>query len=187
MSTENPSQSIHYLFLFCCFFFFFFLFLFFSVLFFLHRHFWFQVVHVEVFHCILLWYLSLITIVLSSFRQTCIIRAWDPQRPLLYCPAMNTYMWNHPLTSSHVHTLTELGYTQVPPVTKLLACGDQGISKNRIYCRYCIPWHGSALVLNTNCKMKKVYSLATLTFGKRNCVLFAPIMAKRCCCLHASA
>ena len=67
---------------------------------------------------------------LSFVHQTCIIRAWDPKRPLLYCPAMNTYMWDHPLTSSHLHTLTKLGYTQVPPVTKILACGDQGT----LYC-----------------------------------------------------
>ena len=84
----------------------------------------------EVFHCLVLWYFSYITDASSFVHQTCIIRAWDPKRPLLYCPAMNTYMWDHPLTSSHLHTLTELGYTQVPPVTKILACGDQGT----LYC-----------------------------------------------------
>lgn len=39
---------------------------------------------------------------------------------------MNTHMWDHPFTSSHIATLTKIGYVQVPPVSKLLACGDQG-------------------------------------------------------------
>lgn len=58
--------------------------------------------------------------------QTCVIRAWDTGKPLLYCPAMNTFMWEHPLTASQTHTLTRFGYIQVPPVSKTLACGDQG-------------------------------------------------------------
>ena len=60
------------------------------------------------------------------FNQTCVIRAWDSSRPLLYCPAMNTMMWEHPLTAQHIHTLDQLGYTQIPPVSKTLACGDVG-------------------------------------------------------------
>ena len=58
--------------------------------------------------------------------QTCVIRAWDTGKPLLYCPAMNTFMWDHPITASQIHTLTQFGYIQVPPVSKTLACGDQG-------------------------------------------------------------
>ncbi|XP_072291930.1 phosphopantothenoylcysteine decarboxylase isoform X2 [Eucyclogobius newberryi] len=33
---------------------------------------------------------------------TCVVRAWDMSRPLLFCPAMNTAMWNHPITAEHV-------------------------------------------------------------------------------------
>lgn len=40
---------------------------------------------------------------------------------------MNTFMWDHPLTASHISILTKFGYIQIPPVSKLLACGDQGI------------------------------------------------------------
>lgn len=58
---------------------------------------------------------------------TCVVRAWDSKRPLIYCPAMNTFMWDHPLTSSHISALKDFGYIQVPPVSKLLACGDQGV------------------------------------------------------------
>jgi len=56
------------------------------------------------------------------------MRAWDLSRPLVYCPAMNTFMWDHPLTRDHLAAMDRLGYIQVPPVEKLLACGDRGES-----------------------------------------------------------
>lgn len=59
--------------------------------------------------------------------QTCVVRAWDPARPLLFCPAMNTYMWEHPLTAAQLKTLEQFGYHQIPPINKTLACGDTGI------------------------------------------------------------
>ncbi|XP_003385293.1 PREDICTED: phosphopantothenoylcysteine decarboxylase-like [Amphimedon queenslandica] len=58
---------------------------------------------------------------------TCVLRAWDSNRPLLYCPAMNTLMWENPITSRHLTVLQDLKYIQVPPVVKTLACGDTGI------------------------------------------------------------
>ncbi|XP_040498912.1 phosphopantothenoylcysteine decarboxylase isoform X3 [Ursus maritimus] len=33
---------------------------------------------------------------------TCVIRAWDSRKPLLFCPAMNTVMWEHPITAQQV-------------------------------------------------------------------------------------
>lgn len=33
---------------------------------------------------------------------TCVARAWDPKKPLLFCPAMNTRMWEHPVTAPQV-------------------------------------------------------------------------------------
>lgn len=59
---------------------------------------------------------------------TCVARAWDMQRPLLFCPAMNTHMWTHPFTARHVKVLEdELHYVHVPPIAKKLACGDVGV------------------------------------------------------------
>ncbi|XP_065184224.1 phosphopantothenoylcysteine decarboxylase-like [Sycon ciliatum] len=59
---------------------------------------------------------------------TCVARAWDMARPVIFCPAMNTHMWTHPLTSKHVQVLTdELKYLHVPPIAKRLACGDVGV------------------------------------------------------------
>ena len=59
---------------------------------------------------------------------TCVARAWDLKRPVVFCPAMNTHMWTHPLTSKHISCLeTDLGYLQIAPIEKRLACGDVGI------------------------------------------------------------
>ncbi|XP_076353552.1 phosphopantothenoylcysteine decarboxylase [Tachypleus tridentatus] len=57
---------------------------------------------------------------------TCIVRAWDMKKPLVFCPAMNTHMWDHPITIIQIEKLKELGYIEVPCVAKKLACGDTG-------------------------------------------------------------
>uniref|UniRef100_A0A0D6R7U2 phosphopantothenoylcysteine decarboxylase n=1 Tax=Araucaria cunninghamii TaxID=56994 RepID=A0A0D6R7U2_ARACU len=57
---------------------------------------------------------------------TCIIRAWDFNKPLFIAPAMNTFMWNSPFTQKHLDVLSELGISLIPPITKKLACGDYG-------------------------------------------------------------
>ncbi|XP_074863461.1 phosphopantothenoylcysteine decarboxylase isoform X4 [Carettochelys insculpta] len=57
---------------------------------------------------------------------TCVIRAWDLSKPLLFCPAMNTAMWEHPITARQVKQLKDFGYTEVPCVVKKLVCGDEG-------------------------------------------------------------
>ncbi|KAI9091089.1 hypothetical protein K1719_028359 [Acacia pycnantha] len=57
---------------------------------------------------------------------TCIVRAWDYNKPLFVAPAMNTFMWNNPFTERHLITIDELGINLIPPVTKRLACGDYG-------------------------------------------------------------
>lgn len=82
---------------------------------------------------------------------TCVYRAWDLQRPVLLAPAMNTMMWEHPATRRHLRQLAEdhggavdaegtdalelcdqINRTCprlriIPPVSKRLACGDQGV------------------------------------------------------------
>jgi phosphopantothenoylcysteine decarboxylase len=81
---------------------------------------------------------------------TCAWRAWEPARPVVLAPAMNTLMWQHPLTARHLRQLAaeegqqapaELSLDDLPdwitghcrrlrivgPVTKVLACGDEGV------------------------------------------------------------
>lgn len=64
----------------------------------------------------------------------CILRAVNINaNPRIFiCPAMNTAMWNHPLTAIHINTLTTpplntFGYVIVEPISKKLACQDIGI------------------------------------------------------------
>jgi phosphopantothenoylcysteine decarboxylase len=82
---------------------------------------------------------------------TCVWRAWDPARPIVLAPAMNTLMWEHPLTARHLRELalgagtaappadldldSLVGWMNqacrrlriVPPQSKRLACGDVGV------------------------------------------------------------
>jgi phosphopantothenoylcysteine decarboxylase len=36
---------------------------------------------------------------------TCVWRAWGPEKPLVVAPAMNTLMWQHPVTARHLRQL----------------------------------------------------------------------------------
>jgi phosphopantothenoylcysteine decarboxylase len=82
---------------------------------------------------------------------TCVWRAWDPGRPLILAPAMNTLMWQHPITRRHLRQIAlDAGLISVPdyvdetavvaaineqcpllrivpPQVKTLACGDEGV------------------------------------------------------------
>lgn len=81
---------------------------------------------------------------------TCVWRAWEPARPVVLAPAMNTLMWQHPYTRRHLRCLgADAGAGHLPghldqddvipllnersptlrvvaPVSKALACGDVG-------------------------------------------------------------
>ena len=82
---------------------------------------------------------------------TCVWRAWDRDRRVVLAPAMNTLMWEHPLTRRQLRRLAEdqsgvdvpaaLGLVEtmdwinghcptlkiVPPVAKQLACAEVGM------------------------------------------------------------
>ncbi len=81
---------------------------------------------------------------------TCLFRAWDFGRPVVLAPAMNTLMWDSPVTRRHLAQLLDdrgdghqgdvwkldqaeavfarhaPGLVLVPPQAKRLACGDVG-------------------------------------------------------------
>jgi phosphopantothenoylcysteine decarboxylase len=61
------------------------------------------------------------------FSKTCIARAWDFEKPFVVAPAMNTMMWNHPITNSHLNILKDWGVQCISPISKTLICGDTGI------------------------------------------------------------
>jgi phosphopantothenoylcysteine decarboxylase len=81
---------------------------------------------------------------------TCVYRAWDFERPVILAPAMNTMMWENPVTARHLRQLledrggrVEAGLSAgdlvtainetcphlrvIGPVSKRLACGDEGV------------------------------------------------------------
>lgn len=49
--------------------------------------------------------------------------------PLLLAPAMNTGMWENPVTQENVHRLTERGVQIIPPAEGPLACGTAGAGR----------------------------------------------------------
>lgn len=57
---------------------------------------------------------------------SCTARAWDINKPLILCPAMNTKMYEHPLTSQQISLLKSWGYKEIPVISKTLMCGDTG-------------------------------------------------------------
>jgi phosphopantothenoylcysteine decarboxylase len=95
--------------------------------------------------------LAKLAVGLSDNCLTCVWRAWDASRPVVLAPAMNTLMWEHPMTSRHLRqvgsdaggdfmpetmeleeTMVMINHTSprlrvVPPVSKRLACGDVGV------------------------------------------------------------
>ena len=87
---------------------------------------------------------------LSDNFLSCLFRAWDFARPVILAPAMNTLMWDSPVTRRHLRQILEdrgdgghgegwtlddadevfarhaPGLVLVPPQAKRLACGDVG-------------------------------------------------------------
>ncbi|KAK6510065.1 hypothetical protein TWF481_004778 [Arthrobotrys musiformis] len=57
-----------------------------------------------------------------------VVRAWDVGKVIAVAPAMNTLMWDHPVTGRQIGVLEgEWGWFRVlRPVEKVLACGDSG-------------------------------------------------------------
>ncbi len=88
---------------------------------------------------------------ISDNFLTCVFRAWDFSKPVILAPAMNTLMWDSPITARHLRQLLEdraggpvpgawsldeapsifaahaPGIILVPPQAKRLACGDIGM------------------------------------------------------------
>jgi phosphopantothenoylcysteine decarboxylase/phosphopantothenate--cysteine ligase len=57
-----------------------------------------------------------------------VLLAVPARTPVLLAPAMNTEMWNHPVTQRNLRWISDLGRaTVVDPVSKRLACGDVGV------------------------------------------------------------
>lgn len=85
---------------------------------------------------------------ISDNLLSCIYRAWESEKPIVLAPAMNTRMWESPVTLRHLRQIAadhsdtpfdealSLGelterFTPrlilIPPQSKRLACGDIGV------------------------------------------------------------
>jgi len=95
--------------------------------------------------------LAKLAVGLSDNCLTCVWRAWDPAKPIVLAPAMNTLMWEHAFTKKHLRAIgADFGAGHVPghlndedlirqindrakglrivaPISKALACGDVGV------------------------------------------------------------
>ena len=60
---------------------------------------------------------------------TSVARAWDfdSSKKIVFAPAMNTKMWEHPVTLPQVETLKSWGYLEIPPISKMMACKKFGM------------------------------------------------------------
>lgn len=72
--------------------------------------------------------LSKIAYGLCDNLLTSIMRALDQSKPLILCPAMNTFMWVNPITRRSLDLiLSVFPLTKVvEPIQKTLICGDTG-------------------------------------------------------------
>lgn len=59
---------------------------------------------------------------------TSVARAWplETDNMIFLAPAMNTMMWEHPITAQQLDTLSGYGMHIIQPISKVLACGDFG-------------------------------------------------------------
>lgn len=60
---------------------------------------------------------------------TDIVRAWEPNKPIVVAPSMNTRMWDSRFTVRHLNTLDQEIFPHFYvawPVHKTLVCGDEG-------------------------------------------------------------
>lgn len=88
---------------------------------------------------------------ISDNLLSCVYRAWEPEKPIILAPAMNTRMWESPVTLRHLRQIVadhsdtpfdgewSLGdlpdvvervtprLVLIPPQSKRLACGDTGV------------------------------------------------------------
>lgn len=59
--------------------------------------------------------------------MTSVIRAWDLSKTCYFAPAMNSHMWENPLTLQHRTVLkSQLKFKEICPIQKELICGDIG-------------------------------------------------------------
>lgn len=58
---------------------------------------------------------------------TCVVKAWDTKKTIVFGLAMNTLMYNNLITQEHLEIVkSKLGFIEVPVTCKVLKCGEFG-------------------------------------------------------------
>jgi phosphopantothenoylcysteine synthetase/decarboxylase len=57
---------------------------------------------------------------------TCVARAWDLHKPLLFCPEMNTRQFLHPITNRQIDEIKNFGYYELPSISETLVTEGNG-------------------------------------------------------------
>ncbi|CAD8164032.1 unnamed protein product [Paramecium pentaurelia] len=57
---------------------------------------------------------------------TNVARAWDYKKPMILAPAMNTMMYENPITFKQINKLQKMGAFIIDSISKTLICGDIG-------------------------------------------------------------
>ncbi|GME79414.1 unnamed protein product [[Candida] boidinii] len=70
---------------------------------------------------------------LADNLLTSIVRIWNPAIPIIVSPAMNTFMYTHPVTKRQLNILNDdFKFIEVlKPIEKVLVCGDIGMGGMR--------------------------------------------------------
>jgi len=63
----------------------------------------------------------------DDLLSTLLCVAWET--PRLFAPAMNTHMWENPVTQKNTAQLAQLGITLIGPTPGRLACGTEGLGR----------------------------------------------------------
>ena len=119
--------------------------------------------------------LAKVALGLSDNLVTSVVRAWDTtgmidaprndlrqaygdKKIIIVAPAMNTAMWNHPVTSNHLRVLSEdwsvnnKGWIEIlRPIEKQLACGDTGSGAMH-------DWHGIVSAIESRLHLSAITS-----------------------------
>jgi phosphopantothenoylcysteine synthetase/decarboxylase len=65
---------------------------------------------------------------LADDALSTVLMALPRGKPCILAPAMNTEMWFHPVVQRNLEWVAAMDrYSLIPPVEKVLACGDVGL------------------------------------------------------------
>lgn len=94
-------------------------------------------------------------------------------KPILWVPAMNVNMYQHPATQANIHVLKQRGHHVMEPVTGMLACGYEGKGKYppnqevmysvKTYLNYSQDLQGTKVLVTAGATSEAIDPMRTIT------------------------